>query len=109
MVPDTPESRAAFERGKERAELEARLNGHDREIRAESEARGRLEGKLEGVAKAVDQLADDFHDQRIREDTLTQQAQRAIARQVTRREFWFGVVTIVVSMSVAAMTVIATL
>jgi hypothetical protein len=111
VEPDREQQKAireAEEKGRERAALEAKLSAHDAEIRRETEARGRLEAKVEGVAKAVDKLSDQFREQQVRESTITEQAQEAISRQVTRREFWYGIGTLVVAVLAATATVLAT-
>lgn len=101
------EVREAEQRGAERQKVASRLDGHDRELSELRRSLGGVEGSLRNVSSALHQLTEKVTQREVVSEALTKAAQDAVARQVSRREFWLGVGVIAATIIAGLLVVVA--
>jgi hypothetical protein len=102
------DERRAEGRGEARAKLVARIEANEQAIREQRQDHSDLKAEVTRWANAQERLTDNVREKDIAEQTLTTAAEKAIARQITRREFNVAVVTILVMLTGVIVAVITT-
>jgi hypothetical protein len=109
-MPESEQQRTVREaeaRGRQQAKVEARLDSHDSAINDLGRIVTGVEHELRVTNSSLSSLSEKVEKRDAVSTALTAAAQDAVARQVTRREFYLGVATLVVSVVAATLTILA--
>jgi len=86
----------AYERGRREQQVDSRLDGHDRHLKAINGSIERGAKATERVEDKVDKLSEQLRVEGAVSRALAEQATKAIQKQVSTRDFRIGVATVVI-------------
>ena len=109
MAPETAEERSirlAEERGALQARIANRLDGHDRELKEMGRSLVNVDQELRNVNSGLHDLSEKVGKREEISRALASAAEKAVNKQVGRREFFLGLGTLMVMMGAAIATIL---